>query len=112
MAAPSVEELNELFAPGGKPLEQDVVAELQSIARLHQLSAQDLFFKWESYCIKMELEGNQLSLDTVRALKQDIQSALERSNRAQSARHLKGGDKRTVATPRAAKGGDADVFGM
>ena len=116
MAALSADELNELFSQGGggKPLEQDVVSELQSISRLHQLSAQDLFFKWESYCIKMDMDGNaRLSLDAARALKQDIQGALERSNRSHQAQQLRAGEKRAVGTPRTAvKSNGGDVFGM
>lgn len=46
-----VDTLNELFAPPGTTLPEDVTAELQHILRLLGLSAQELFFKWESYVI-------------------------------------------------------------
>lgn len=108
MADPTVAELNERFSTGGKDLEPDVLVELQSIMRLHQLSVQDLFFKWDSYCIKMDLEDMKVSVEVLRALKQDIQGALERSNRTQV--HVKQ-EKRVGATPRTAvKGGD--VYGV
>jgi DNA polymerase alpha subunit B len=110
MADATVAELNERFGSGDKPLEADVLAELQSIMRIHQLDAQDLFFKWESYCIKMDLDGaTVVSYNTARAFKKDLQDALERNHRA--APQLKA-DKRVGATPRAAAKGGSDVFGM
>lgn len=108
MAEATVAELNERFAPGGKELEPDVVAALQSIMRMHQLNPQDLFFKWESYCIKMDADEMQPSMERLQAFKQDLQDALEKSNRSQA--HVKT-EKRAGVTPRAVvKNGD--VFGM
>lgn len=101
-------DLNDRFAPAGKQLEPDVVAELQSIMRMHQLSLQALFFKWESYCIKMDMDEMAPSMEGLRAFKQDLQDALERNNRTQV--HVKT-EKRVSATPRTAiKTGD--VFNM
>lgn len=109
MADPAVSELNELFGAGDKGLGQDVVVEMQSIMRLHNLAPQDLFFKWESYCIKLDIEATHPSYDRMRSFKQDLQDALEKSTRTQS--HAKPEKHRVGATPRAgAKGGD--VFGM
>ncbi|CAJ2508043.1 Uu.00g092290.m01.CDS01 [Anthostomella pinea] len=110
MSETDLQELNELFAVGDKELEPDVVAELQSIMRMHSLSPQDLFFKWESYCIKMDMDEMRLSVQTLRALKQDIQDALERSNRSHHV-HIKT-EKRSGSTPRAAVKNGGDVFGM
>lgn len=111
MAEADLQELNEKFATGNKDLEPDVVAELQSIMRMHSLSAQDLFFKWESYCIKMDMDEMKLSVEALRSLKQDIQDALERSNRSHHV-HIKS-EKRSGATPRTTvKNGGGDVFGM
>lgn len=106
-------ELHEFFSPN-KPLEPDVLSELQSVMRLHNLSAQDLFFKWESYCIKMDIDAQVVSLSAVRNLKQTIQDALESG---QSSRKMTG---RVSATPRApgavrgagGGGGVGDVFGV
>lgn len=102
-------ELNELFA-GSPPdgLKRDVLMELQSMLRVHSISTQELFYKWESYCLKMGSEETQLNLETVLAFKRDVQEALERESRGKTARHA---DKRTVAmsTPRAPK---SDMFGM
>ncbi|RYO86883.1 hypothetical protein DL762_004547 [Monosporascus cannonballus] len=110
MAEAGLQELNEKFASGNKELEPDVVAELQSIMRMHSLSAQDLFFKWESYCIKMDMDEMNVSVETLRALKQDIQDALERSNRSHQV-HIKT-EKRSGATPRTGVKNSGDVFGM
>lgn len=111
MADTDTQELNERFAAGDQKLEPDMVTELQSIMRMHSLSAQDLFFKWESYCMKMDMEETKLSVDTLRALKRDIQDALERENRNQHA-HVVKTEKRTGATPRTAVKNGADVYGM
>lgn len=102
-------ELNELFAaacPNGLP--NDVLAELQSIMRIHSITAEEVFYKWESYSMKMGDEV-KLNMTSVRALKQDIQEALERESRGKAGRQH---EKRTAitATPRASAGGD--MFGM
>ncbi|KAI1076316.1 DNA polymerase subunit alpha B [Whalleya microplaca] len=110
MAETDLQELNEQFGVPNKDLAPDVVAELQSIMRMHSLSAQDLFFKWESYCIKMDMDGNNLTVESLRALKQDIQDALERSNRSHNV-HIKT-EKRSGGTPRTAVKNSGDVFGM
>ncbi|KAL2144641.1 hypothetical protein VTI28DRAFT_8852 [Corynascus sepedonium] len=107
MADETLAELNQRFGSGTKDLEADEVAELKSIMRLHQLSVQDLFFKWESYGMKMGMDDFVPSIDNLRAFKQNLQDDLERSNRSQV--HIKT-EKRVGATPRAGKGGD--VFGM
>ncbi|KAL1986487.1 hypothetical protein VTN96DRAFT_6246 [Rasamsonia emersonii] len=106
-----VHELNELFAssaPDGLP--QDVLAELQSILRLHAISPQELFYKWESYSLKMGSDETKLNLDTVRAFKRDVQESLERESRGKNS-HLRSTEKKggVTATPRAM---NTDVFGM
>ncbi|KAH8201781.1 hypothetical protein TruAng_004045 [Truncatella angustata] len=114
MSDADVQELNERFAFGDKQIEPDMLAELQSIMRMHSLSVQDLFFKWESYCIKMDMNEMKLSVDTLRNLKRDIQDSLEREARNQQA-HVVKTEKRAGATPRiSGKGhvGGGDVFGI
>ncbi|KAH6963913.1 DNA polymerase alpha subunit B N-terminal-domain-containing protein [Fusarium avenaceum] len=94
------------FSPH-KPLEPDVLSELESIMRLHGLSAEDLFFKWESYCIKLDIDAQDLGLEALRNLKQSIQDELENSNRKVQVK----AERKVANTQRsAAKGGD--VFGM
>lgn len=103
-------ELNELFIasfPEGLP--QDILGELQSILRIHSITAEELFYKWESYSMKM---GDEVKLDmeSVRLFKRDVQEALERETRGKTGRQH---EKRSTvtATPRATTAG-ADVFGM
>ncbi|KAI5924250.1 DNA polymerase subunit alpha B [Camillea tinctor] len=110
MAEADIQELNERFSSGNKELEPDVVSELQSIIRMHSLSVQDLFYKWESYCLKMDMGEVKPSVESLRALKQDIQDALERNNRSHHA-HMKT-EKRPGATPRTTVKSGGDVFDM
>jgi DNA polymerase alpha subunit B len=103
-------ELNNLFAPSGS-LPPDVTGELESILRLHSISAQELFYKWESYSLKMGSEDTKLDLNTVRMFKKDVQDSLERNGHD---RHVgRGADKKSNvgATPRNMTTG-GDVFGM
>lgn len=100
------DDLQSLFSPN-KPLEPDVRTELESIQKLHDLSAEDLFFKWESYCIKLDIDAQELDITNVRNLKQNIQDALEKSHRQV---HVKT-ERKVAATPRQAHRG-GDVFGM
>ena len=104
-------ELNELFAiPPVTELSPDVLAELQSILRLHSISPQELSYKWESYSMKMGSEQTRLDLETTRAFKKDLQEMLEREARGKA--HVRSVDKRgPYATPRSSGKGD-DVFGM
>ncbi|KAI6812730.1 DNA polymerase alpha 70 kDa subunit [Hortaea werneckii] len=103
----SMQEINDAF---GTTLPDDVAAELQHIVRLLDLNPQEVFFKWESYVIKMGVESTKLDLKTVRDFKKDLQDALERESRAKGQPVAHGSSaKKTSATPRAAGG---DVFGM
>ena len=109
---PTAEKLNALFAPSSSEgLPPDIFGELQSMLRLHSISAQELFYKWESYSLKMGSDDTKLDLVTVRAFKKDVHDALERESKGRS--HVKTADKRhgVAATPRAVSA-NADVFGM
>ena len=105
-------ELNGFFViPGHTTIPPDILGELESILRLHSISPQELFFKWESYSMKMGSEETKMDLNTVRAFKKDIQEILERENRGKT--HMRSTEKRTVhATPRAIATTGDDVFGM
>lgn len=103
-------ELQSRFSPN-KPLEPDMLSELQSILRLHDLSAEDLFFKWESYCIKLDVDTHAISLPAIRNLKQSIQDELEKTHRGAQLKN----ERKVTATPRAGgaiRGNGGDVFGM
>ncbi|KAL8995521.1 MAG: hypothetical protein Q9188_006789 [Gyalolechia gomerana] len=99
------DELDEYFVP-----HPEVKIELESICRLHSISPEELFYKWESYNMKMGQEQTTLDVPTVRVFKKELQEIVEREARTKS--HMRSVDKRgAYATPRnAAKGGD--VFGM
>lgn len=104
------EDLNGYFCPSadnGLPLE--LLGELESVLRLHSISPQELFYKWESYSLKMGSETTKLDLSTVRMFKKDVQDGLEREHRG---KHAGRNDKRNGigVTPRGAVSGD--VFGM
>ena len=112
MTAPTIHELNTLFAtPPAAELPADILGELQSILRLHSISPQELFYKWESYSIKMGADDTKMDLNTTRAFKVDVQEALERDIRSKA--HARGTDKRipASATPRNISS-SSDVFGM
>ncbi|KAK0652340.1 DNA polymerase alpha subunit B N-terminal-domain-containing protein [Cercophora newfieldiana] len=109
MADETLAELTERFGSGDKALDPDVEAELRSIMRLHELSVEDMYYKWDAYCIKMDANDMKTSITTLRAFKQDLQDSLERSNRAQV--HVKT-EKRVGATPRTATKTNNDVYGM
>ncbi|KAL3460343.1 DNA polymerase alpha subunit B N-terminal-domain-containing protein [Aspergillus heterothallicus] len=109
-------DLNELFAPSSpNGIPADILAELQSIMRVHSITAQELFYRWESYCLRMGSEETKLDLETVRLFKRDVQENLERQ-----ARQGRGGERErdnrrgAMGTPRnvAAGAGAGDVFGM
>ncbi|CAI4212605.1 unnamed protein product [Parascedosporium putredinis] len=91
-------------------LEPDVLAELTSLLRLHGVSAEDLFYKWESYCMRLEVEPSAVTLPALKAFKQRTLDDLEKTNQAAAA---KGPERRIGQTPRSvAKGGGGDVFNM
>lgn len=112
-------ELTELFAPSAPDgLPADVLGELQSIMRVHGITAQELFYRWESYCLRMGSEETKLDLETVRLFKRDVQDNLERQARGRQQVEKRSGG--VAATPRArerdmgmgAGAGTGDVFGM
>lgn len=107
----SEDQIQQRFSAGGA-IESDILAELQSIMRIHDLTVDDLFFKWESYCIRLDLpvESGALTLANVRNMKQNIQDELEKSHRAAQAPASARNERKVTATPRA--NGNSDVFGM
>jgi DNA polymerase alpha subunit B len=104
-------ELNGLFASHNASLPPELLGELQSILRIHSSTPQELFYKWESYSMKMGAD-TRLDLRTTRDFKKDLQDVLERESRTKS--HVRSVDKRGHgATPRTiSKTTNGDVFGM
>lgn len=107
MAATQNENLNALFSPAENGLEQDVLGVLESIMRLYSINAQELFWKWESYCLKMGPEDTKLDLPTARMFQKDVQDSLENNHQGKQSTR-----KPTVtATPRSTVKSN-DVYGM
>lgn len=110
------ENLNAVFDPAGRGLDPDILEVLQSILRLHSITPEELFIKWEVYSLKMG-EETKLDLSTTRMFAKDVQDGVERG--AQERHHKQNGraggggsERRTTvhATPRSM--GAGDVFGM
>ena len=103
---------NALFAPATDGLAPDILGVLESTQRLHSISAQELFYKWESYCLKMGSEETKLDLNTARMFQKDIQDQLVRENQSKN-NTARGLERKAAvsATPRAVTN-SSDVFGM
>lgn len=109
MAESADHQLQELFSSSNPNLEPDVLTELTSIMRLHQIDPQELWFKWESYSMKMGADDMKLNIDTVRGLKQDVQDGLERESRSKA--QSLNTTRRGAATPRNVTN-TSDVYGV
>lgn len=105
----SITELEKLFGHPTEGLPDDVANELQSIGRLHSLSEQELFYKWEAYSLKLGTENTHLNYKTVRDFKKDLQEALERESRSK-VQAPSAQKKAALNTPRPAAAGD--VYGV
>lgn len=81
-------------------LTPDVLAEFLSMLRSYGLDDQELFYKWESYCIRMSPNDTKLDLETVRAFKKDVQEILEKDIRAKSRQQNSGALRGLQKTPR------------
>lgn len=105
------ENLDVLFASSpDNGLPPDVLGELESMLRLHSITPKELFYKWESYCLKMGSEEIKLNLDTVRMFKKDVQDAVERESRGKHNARIS--DKRTAVNATSRNTSNGDVFGM
>jgi DNA polymerase alpha subunit B len=107
--AESDSQLQDLFSSANPNLEPDVLAELSSIMRLHQIDPQELWYKWESYSMKMGRDDMKLDIDSARGLKQDVQDGLERENRTKA--QALNSTRRGAATPRNVSN-TSDVYGV
>jgi DNA polymerase alpha subunit B len=125
IATASKENLNALFAHTSQNgLEEDVMGVLESILRLYSITAQELFYKWESYCLKMVGSagaGNgdegevKLDIHTARMFSKDVRDGFEREAQQTHGKSTgRGSEKKSngvYATPRPG-GGSGAVFGM
>ncbi|KAL7270614.1 DNA-directed DNA polymerase alpha subunit pol12 [Rhizina undulata] len=80
-------------------LPPEIMSEFQSMLRLHNIDANELFYKWESYSMKMGDE-TRLTLDTVRAFKKDAQELLEKEMRGKARMQNAAGQKSVQRAPR------------
>lgn len=87
-------------------LPPDIVPELLSMLRSYGLNEQDLFYKWEYYCIKMGPDDTKLNLETVRAFKKDTQEQLEKNIRAKTRQQSSAVSRGVQKTPRHKGSGD------
>ncbi|KAK5449861.1 DNA-directed DNA polymerase alpha subunit pol12 [Exophiala xenobiotica] len=109
------ENLDAVFDPSGNGLPPDILGVLESTLRLHSLTAEELFIKWEVYCLKMGSEETKLDLETARMFAKDVQDSVERGDsraQQQGSKFAPKSDRKSAvhATPRAV--GTGDVFGM
>jgi DNA polymerase alpha subunit B len=109
------ENLDAAFDPSGNGLPPDILGVLESTLRLHSLTAEELFIKWEVYCLKMGSEETKLDLETARMFAKDVQDSVERGDsraQQQGSKFAPKSDRKSAvhATPRAV--GTGDVFGM
>ncbi|KAF2490051.1 DNA polymerase alpha, subunit B [Lophium mytilinum] len=95
------------FADRDGGLQPEVLGELHSMLGLYTLDPEELYYKWESYCIKMAREDMKLDLKTARDLKKDIEDDMDRKSRSKAQAHSN--RKRPGATPRTG-GKNADVL--
>lgn len=102
-------QIRELFASSNPNITQDVLHELLSITRLLSIDPQELFYKWESYVLKMGTENTKLEYKTVKDFKKDLQDTLERETRSKGQHAAP--RKTMAATPRAGVSG-GDMFDM
>ncbi|CUS09023.1 unnamed protein product, partial [Tuber aestivum] len=89
----------------GKPA-PEVLGELESILRIYGISDEELFFKWEAYCIKMGSENTKLNLDTVLAFKKDVQELFEKEMKSRTRLHGANTSRPVARTPRVKNTGD------
>ncbi|KAK6521136.1 DNA-directed DNA polymerase alpha subunit pol12 [Arthrobotrys conoides] len=75
----SPEDLAEKFGE----LPDEVMAELQNMLRIYNIDAEELFFKWEEYCLKMG-EDIKLNLKNITTFKNDAREQFEIEMRAKS----------------------------
>jgi hypothetical protein len=113
--AGTTQEIKQLFGAGAaKDLDPEVQTELQSLCRIHLISPQEAFWKWESYSMASGAEDLKLSAETARAFKKDLQDRMDRENRekAQAQAQARAGAERrqnVTSTPRNAPAG-GDLF--
>ncbi|PUU81486.1 DNA polymerase alpha subunit B N-terminal-domain-containing protein [Tuber borchii] len=91
-------------------LSPEVLSLLEGMLRIYGIPAEELFFKWESYCIKMGPDDTKLNLDTVLAFKKDVQELFEKDMRSRPRQHGANTSRPVARTPRVKNTGDHVAF--
>lgn len=87
-------------------LAPEVLSQLESMLRIYGIPAEELFFKWESYCIKMGSDDTELNLDTVQAFKKDVHELFEKDMKSKTRLHGTNTSKPAARAPRVKNTGD------
>ncbi|CAZ83810.1 unnamed protein product [Tuber melanosporum] len=87
-------------------LTPEVLGELESMLRIYGIGAEELFYKWESYCIKMGSEDTKLNLDTVLVFKKDVQELFGKEIKSKKRMHVANTSRPVARTPRVKATGD------
>lgn len=99
----SPEDLAEKFGE----LPDEVMVELQNMLRIYNIDAEELFFKWEEYCLKMG-EDIKLNLKNITAFKDDARDQFEIEMRVKS----KSAQAPAARGPQRTAKNAGDVFNM
>jgi DNA polymerase alpha subunit B len=83
----------------------EVLTECESMLRLYSLTAQELFFKWESFCLNKGMDDTKISLSSARDLKRELQDRLEQESLEKKLQNVSHTQHRTPAHPAAPKPG-------
>lgn len=95
-------------------LQPIAVDELVSMLRLYDTTPKDLFYKWESYCMKLNYDSDiKISVEHVLDFKRDVQKMLEAEVKGRKS----AGEKLRAAGTRVIKaemgdGGGVDGLGL
>ena len=87
-------------------LAPEVLRQLESMLGIYGIPAEELFFKWESYCIKMGPDDTKLNLDTVQAFKKDVHELFEKDMKSKTRLHGANTSRPVARTPRVKNTGD------
>lgn len=87
-------------------LSPEVLSLLEGMLKIYGIPAEELFFKWESYCIKMGPDDTKLNMDTVLAFKKDVQELFEKEMRSRPRQHGANTSRPVARTPRVKNTGD------
>ncbi|RPA95183.1 DNA polymerase alpha, subunit B [Choiromyces venosus 120613-1] len=91
-------------------LAPEVLGELESMLKIYNIPAEELFYKWESYCIKMGPEDTKLNLNTVQAFKKDTREIFEKDMKSKTRLHGANTSRPIARTPRVKNTGDNMAF--